>query len=472
MKRALWPLLALLAALAACRQTSAPPELLDHGRFEKLHLLRPDGPAQSTVLLFSSAAGWDQNTEAYAQKLRAQQALVAVIDSKILQSTLSRSNDDCAYLVGDLDNLSHFVQAYSQQSDYRPPLLFGVDEGAALVFGILAQASDHTLAGGVGVGFKPSSTMHPPLCKGNALEQHLDETSTSPTATYLPTTRLPAPFVAVAPEQHQDTAARDFLAQVPGSRLQVPKVRWLLRPNVMKSALRAYKELAATINPTQTANESLPDLPLNEVPAASRSEDAGLFAVLLSGDGGWAGLDEGLAAALAAHGIPIVGLDSLRYFWTARTPDGIATDLQRVIEHYSAVWQRPRVLLLGYSQGADVLPFALNRLNETARKQVVLTGAIALSTHAAFEFHVGAWAGEQGSHSTLPEISRLIDDQRRFVIICGTEDEDAVCPQLDAQHYDMVLLPGGHHFDGEYERLAQTLIAKLPAAEAAAAQTN
>ena len=47
-------------------------------------------------------------------------------------------------------------------------------------------------------------------------------------------------------------------------------------------------------------------------PAAHRDE----FALLLTGDGGWAGLDQELAARLAASGVPTVGLNSLKYFWT------------------------------------------------------------------------------------------------------------------------------------------------------------
>src|SRR3546814_3102258 len=86
------------------------------------------------------------------------------------------------------------------------------------------------------------------------------------------------------------------------------------------------------------------------------------FAVLLSGDGGWAGLDKDVGEALKMHGIPVVGIDSLRYFWGKRTPDGLAQDVDRIIRYYAQRWHRHHVLLIGYSQGANVLPFAYNRL--------------------------------------------------------------------------------------------------------------
>ena len=102
-----------------------------------------------------------------------------------------------------------------------------------------------------------------------------------------------------------------------------------------------------------------------------------------------------------------MGIDSLRYFWTARSPEGTAVDLQRVIQRYQAAWKRPRVVLIGYSQGADVLPFILNRLLERTRSSIVATVALSLSTTATFEFHVRNWVGASGDRPTLPEVERL-----------------------------------------------------------------
>src|SRR4029450_13214563 len=87
------------------------------------------------------------------------------------------------------------------------------------------------------------------------------------------------------------------------------------------------------------------DLPLVELPASGAPGDT--IAVILSGDGGWANIDRDLGEQLAARGIGVVGLNSLRYFWTRRTPDGAASDLTRILRHYLASWHARRVLLLG-----------------------------------------------------------------------------------------------------------------------------
>ena len=73
------------------------------------------------------------------------------------------------------------------------------------------------------------------------------------------------------------------------------------------------------------------------------------------------------------------GLDSLRYFWTARTPDGLARDLDRVLRSFAAQWNKRRALLIGYSQGADVLPFAVPRLS--AASSALVSHTVLIGPH-------------------------------------------------------------------------------------------
>jgi type IV secretory pathway VirJ component len=182
----------------------------------------------------------------------------------------------------------------------------------------------------------------------------------------------------------------------------------------------------------------------------------------MSGDGGWAGLDQDVAAALSAKGIPVVGLDSLRYYWTARTPDGLAADTDRIIRYYLSHFGKRRVLLIGYSQGADVLPFAVNRLPAATRALVALVAVMGMSEHALFEFHVSSWISDSDSGpATLPEISRIAGVP--VLCIYGADESDSLCPKLDPKRFNIVKLKGGHHFDGDYDSLArQILVAAHP----------
>jgi len=87
-----------------------------------------------------------------------------------------------------------------------------------------------------------------------------------------------------------------------------------------------------------------------------------MLAVFVSGDGGWRAIDRGIAEQLHARGFGIVGLVSSRFFARARTGDESACALQRIMEHYSIEWRTSRVIVIGYSLGAGLLPFMVNRL--------------------------------------------------------------------------------------------------------------
>jgi type IV secretory pathway VirJ component len=183
--------------------------------------------------------------------------------------------------------------------------------------------------------------------------------------------------------------------------------------------------------------------------------------VFLSGDGGWVGLDRGVADELAKRGIAVVGWDSLQYFWSARTPQGAAADLDRVLRHYSTSWDKAHALLIGYSQGADTMPFMVNRLPAATRSLVDLTALLGISDNALFEFHLANWIGDAGGGlPTQPELARWSGSP--YVCIYGEEDGESVCDKLTGKGGVAVKLPGGHHFGGSYAEIATQILDHLP----------
>ena len=206
------------------------------------------------------------------------------------------------------------------------------------------------------------------------------------------------------------------------------------------------------------ATISIDDLPLLELPTASNSSDT--FAILLSGDGGWSALDKSVASELNAHGIAVVGWNALHYFWDARTPRGAARDLDRVMRHYAHSWHKSRVLLLGYSQGADTLPFMINRLPADTARLIRGTVLIGMGAEAFFEFHVSHWIGTpKGGLPTRPEAT----SGRLGPVLCiyGQGDEDSACRGLRGTGVRKVALAGGHHFDGDYATVATAIVSAL-----------
>jgi type IV secretory pathway VirJ component len=196
-------------------------------------------------------------------------------------------------------------------------------------------------------------------------------------------------------------------------------------------------------------------LPLRVLPPKGPGRS---MAVVLSGDGPFAELGNRLADDLNAAGIPAVVWHSTSYYWTPRTPEEAAGDLDLVIRHFGERWQRERVLVVGYSMGADVAPFLLNRLPEETRGRVDGVALLALAHDAVFEFRVRQWwtRSSAPSRAVRPELEKLRGP--RVLCIHGQGDENGACPEMATSGATVVELRGGHHFRGDYPRLKQIVL--------------
>ncbi len=452
------------AAITAAAASATPglPERVSHGRFQNLAIYVPGRTPTSLVLFLADDTGPSSRAASLARELVAHGAIVAGIDMPKLAANLEADPADCAFLDGDLENLSHFLQAYYHLPSYLPPFLFGSGAGAPLAYATLVQAPGNTFAGALTLEFSPFTELTKPLCKGSGVE--FTRRSPGGGFAFLPAKRLENPLVLLQGERDSvfpPAAAREFIATMRGAALVVlPGLGHEAPAGELPALAAAFDTLvrrtAARLAPPPPV--ALGDLPVIEVPAAPGTAPTDSFAIVMSGDGGWAGLDKDVAQALSAHGIPVVGLDSLRYFWSTRTPQGLAADTDRLIRYYLEHFGKKRVLLVGYSQGADVLPFAVNRLPAATGAHVALTVLMGMSEHAVFEFHVSNWISDDNSGpATLPEVERM----SRAPVLCiyGEGDDDSLCPKLDPAKVRIVKMKGGHHFDGDYAGLAREILA-------------
>lgn len=184
------------------------------------------------------------------------------------------------------------------------------------------------------------------------------------------------------------------------------------------------------------------------------------FAVMITGDGGWRRIDQKITDGLRAAGIPIVGFIASDYYRTRRTPEESACALERVIRYYKLQWRKSKVLLIGYSRGADVLPFMASRLPRDLREDTQLIALLGLAPMIDFKYSppwsLASYNHKETKYPVKPEVEKLRG--QNVLCVYGTKEKDSLCQTLDPHAFTIAQEPGGHHFAGKYRDIADIIL--------------
>ena len=439
------------------------------GRFGKVSVYIPEAKPRSVAIFLSGDGGWELGVINMAKALRDQGAVVIGADIRHYLASLgeaaARPGAPCQLIAADFEALSHQVQKEIGMREYHVPVLVGYSSGATVVYATLVQSPPGTFAGALSLGFCADQDFAGAgLCPGAGLHYTPNKQHELVLA---PAPSLRQPWIAFQGQKDEVCSAKavdEFAASVAHAgvvRLPLVGHGFSVERNWMPQFRAAYARLVPPPEAPAARAPEIGDLPVTEVPAAGSSAE---LALLITGDGGWAGLDQELAARLAASGVPTVGLNSLKYFWTQRTADETARDVARLMRHYLATWNKERVILVGYSFGADVLPFVVNRLPPELRARLASVSLLGIDSSASFEVSVADWIGSaDGGAATRPEVAALT----HVPVLCifGEGESDSICPELTTGALLTREQVGkGHHFSGEYATLADRILAFARAA--------
>lgn len=405
--------------------------------------------AESKGLVF--LLGEDQ--AAVASSLAADGLIVARIDTARYLRTLRGVVSDCLYLVSDIEETSRRIQRQLAQKAYFSPWVLGTNAtGSALAYGMLAQAPAATLAGAVMMAHADYIDTPLPLCPGAR--------ATAVAAggyRYAPRQRVPGLLLAAPAPADRVSRQAAFLEAITGAQ---PPIHVAPTGPLAPRAEAAMVAAMDALHGGDGDLADLRDLPLHILPGHDHGP---VMAVVYSGDGGWRDIDKQLAAVLAKEGIPVVGVDALRYFWDEKTPEQMARDFERIVAGYGEHWRTPQVAIIGYSFGADILPYLYNALTDDTKAQVKLMSLLALATHGNFSIAVTGWLGEAGSPDKPTAVPLAKIPKAIIQCIRGTDEEDSGCADPVLQGAEVITIEGGHHFDGDYVALAHRIRAAIEA---------
>ena len=123
-------------------------------------------------------------------------------------------------------------------------------------------------------------------------------------------------------------------------------------------------------------------------------------------------------------------------------------------------------MLVGYSLGADVIPFAVTRLPGGALKRLSGVVLIGPSPTVRLESHTMDVSNKQ----TLPPVLHLLPElmkikKQDILCIAGTEEKYSLCKDAmigkQRPNVEIQILPGGHTFREDRDAICRIIAQKI-----------
>jgi type IV secretory pathway VirJ component len=160
----------------------------------------------------------------------------------------------------------------------------------------------------------------------------------------------------------------------------------------------------------------------------------------------------------------VVALNSREYLSSKRSPARVAADVGRIVRHYGKVFGKRELVLIGYSRGADIMPFVATRLPPELLAEVRLIALLGLAPNANFQFHLIDLVSNHHRSDDLPTIPEVTSLRGRDILcFYGVEEEEAACRSLPDSLATVVAMPDGHHFGARYGQIADRILSELGA---------
>lgn len=418
--------------------STSPVVYAEGERFTDIPVYLPQGDIRGLVILVSDTGGPKTRETDMTAALLKRNLIVASVNFDNWREELDKEDGDCVYLVSDLEALSKDILRRLDLDVYFHPVVVGIGEGGTVSYAAAADSPENTLAGTVVLDPSQSSHTRLPSCTEEADATKMPDGGYS----YETGVKVPSPVTIISNSlagNDVKQAARD-------------KVAAIIKDPAFESRMKETVDTALDYAIRDAADA---DLPIIDMPSKNPAKALVIF---FSGDGGWRDIDMEIGDLLQSQDIHVIGIDSLRYFWSTRTPEEIAKDIEQLVQEADPE-QRLPVALFGYSFGADVLPFAWQVLDETVKDQTVMIALMGLSKTADFQISIDGWLGGSGDTPVLDQMEYM--PAEKTVCVYGEDEDDTACTDAALDAMKRLKLPGGHHFDEDYKSLAKSLHAIL-----------
>lgn len=198
------------------------------------------------------------------------------------------------------------------------------------------------------------------------------------------------------------------------------------------------------------------DLPVVIIKAADSRSDK--FVLFITGDGGWNSFSKKLAGEYASGGLNVIALNSFKYFWKKKTPQAAANDIAMLLNKYANEWHKQKIIICGFSFGADVAPFIYSRLPGTLKNKITLVQLISPASYTDFEIHLMDMLGGNDPARSMDIAAELKLIDAPLICYYGAEEKDKPLSTIKISNMKVVILSGDHHYAKTYPEIAKNAL--------------
>jgi type IV secretory pathway VirJ component len=464
MKRVLLLIIILMAVFTPEARPLSSYDSLNIGPFGKVYIYLPKGTPKNVIIMISGDAGWKYGVVSFAEEFSRMNNIVIGVDILRYFSELRLRTEECYRVATDFVDLATRVEEKYNLPEYEPAVVMGYSSGATLVYGILAQSRPGTFLGGISLGFCADVELPKMLCETNGL---FEKPGIPGKSYYLqPDAKLGNHWIVLQGKidkicNYEEVS--EFVSKTTDAELiTLPDSghgfsEW---SNFMPQWKSAFRRLISQ-------NEKAPDMDaisnnIKELPLTITKPKSDVIntpaAFLISGDGGWYSFEQSIADKLAEKGIPTIGLDSKKYFWQRKTPEKTAEDVANSLLWYGKEWNKDRFMIIGYSLGAEIVPFVVNRLPSGIRDEVMSSVLLSPESSTDFEIHFTNMLGI-GNRKNVFNVAEEIKKMHpvRTLVIYGDGEKTEMPGMLSGSGAIIKKIPGDHHYKYNVPLIVNTM---------------
>lgn len=179
----------------------------------------------------------------------------------------------------------------------------------------------------------------------------------------------------------------------------------------------------------------------------------------ISGDGGFNSFSKTLSKELHRNGYDVFALNTKKYFWKKKTPLQVSQDTESFLKEVTKDRKNKKIIIVGYSYGAEVAPFIFNRFDEDFQKNIQDLMIIGPTKFNDFEIHLEEYVAErpETGYNVIHEINQL-KNIRFTLVVSDIENEDFPKNEITLKNYQFLHINGNHHFSGNTKMLADSIV--------------